>query len=340
VDPIAVPAALRCPICTDVFEDPVDAGGKPCLHVFCRACLVPALGVNSSCPLCREPMRREQLRSSHTIASILDEIQVRCIWRCGWTGHRDARDGHAAACPKRLLAETLQRLDVANRERDEARYQLRRVDELHAMQLQETQHQLEAAKREIDEARWCLGSVARELDEARERLESVTGEMAELRRQLAHAKDGGRNKIRSTPKGGRQNSSGDRDDFERESVVRLEASSSSWVVQTDEVQGGQNSSGDRDDFERESVVRLEASSSSWVVQTDEVQGGQNSSGDRDDFERESVVRWVASPSPRVFQTDEVEGGQNSNADRDDFERESLVRWVASPITRVFQTDEV
>jgi len=120
VDPSSVPAALRCSICTDVFEDPVDTGGRPCSHVFCRPCLEPALRLRAACPLCRMPMTRQHLRTSQVVGSILDEVQVRCLSRCGWTGRRDAHSGHVAACPTRLLQESRQQLDVANRERDQA----------------------------------------------------------------------------------------------------------------------------------------------------------------------------------------------------------------------------
>mmetsp|Transcript_6652 Transcript_6652/g.24854 ORF Transcript_6652/g.24854 Transcript_6652/m.24854 type:complete len:422 (-) Transcript_6652:235-1500(-) len=184
VDPSSVPAALRCSICADVFEDPVDTGGTPCLHVFCRPCLEPALRLKAACPICRQPMQRQQLKQSQVVGSILDEVQVRCMSRCGWTGRRDAHSGHVAACPTRLLQETRQQLEVADRERDQ------------------TRQQLEVANRERDEAKMRLRNVARELDEARERLhrsnegregaerqfQEAERMTAELRRQLAQAR--------------------------------------------------------------------------------------------------------------------------------------------------------
>jgi len=170
VDPTAVPAALRCSICTEVFEDPVDTGGTPCLHVFCRPCIEPALRFRAACPMCRKPMQRQRLQPSQVVGSILDEVQVCCMSRCGWTGRRDAQSRHVAACPTRLLQETRQQLEVANRERDEAKRRLRNV------------------ARELDEARERLHRATEGREEAEHQRQEAERATAELRHQLAQAR--------------------------------------------------------------------------------------------------------------------------------------------------------
>mmetsp|Transcript_6651 Transcript_6651/g.24848 ORF Transcript_6651/g.24848 Transcript_6651/m.24848 type:complete len:374 (-) Transcript_6651:339-1460(-) len=185
VDPTAVPAALRCSICTEVFEDPVDTGGTPCLHVFCRPCIEPALRFRAACPMCRKPMQRQRLQPSQVVGSILDEVQVRCMSRCGWTGRRDAQSRHVAACPTRLLQETRQQLEVANRERDEAKRRLRNV----SRELDEARERLHRATEGREEAERQCQEAERATAEMRHHLEQARQEQDEANAQMASHQD-------------------------------------------------------------------------------------------------------------------------------------------------------
>ncbi|XP_069046916.1 E3 ubiquitin-protein ligase RNF166 isoform X2 [Lepisosteus oculatus] len=46
------PVEFECPICKDVFLDPIYL---PCRHAFCRSCVSEALRTRSHCPVCRGP---------------------------------------------------------------------------------------------------------------------------------------------------------------------------------------------------------------------------------------------------------------------------------------------
>ncbi|KAK6491971.1 E3 ubiquitin-protein ligase RNF114-like [Huso huso] len=46
------PAEFECPVCKDVFVEPVCL---PCQHVFCHCCLTESLKVKKHCPACRNP---------------------------------------------------------------------------------------------------------------------------------------------------------------------------------------------------------------------------------------------------------------------------------------------
>eukprot|EP00401_Gymnodinium_catenatum_P042808 CAMPEP_0117604240 /NCGR_PEP_ID=MMETSP0784-20121206/78579_1 /TAXON_ID=39447 /ORGANISM="" /LENGTH=218 /DNA_ID=CAMNT_0005407253 /DNA_START=95 /DNA_END=748 /DNA_ORIENTATION=+ len=94
VDPGSVSDTLRCPVCMDVFEDPVFCGGQPCQHVFCRGCVEHALEQSGHCPSCRA------------------EFSVGDL--CAWVGRRDARSAHAELCP--VARTDAARAEVAERD--------------------------------------------------------------------------------------------------------------------------------------------------------------------------------------------------------------------------------
>ncbi|GBG71701.1 hypothetical protein CBR_g9113 [Chara braunii] len=51
---VPIPPGLTCPICMDVFRDPVLV--PCCSNTFCRTCLDQALARNDACPICRAPI--------------------------------------------------------------------------------------------------------------------------------------------------------------------------------------------------------------------------------------------------------------------------------------------
>eukprot|EP00933_Yihiella_yeosuensis_P024580 TRINITY_DN19069_c0_g1_i1.p1 TRINITY_DN19069_c0_g1~~TRINITY_DN19069_c0_g1_i1.p1 ORF type:complete len:255 (-),score=40.23 TRINITY_DN19069_c0_g1_i1:142-906(-) len=125
LDPNAISDTYRCPVCFEVFEEPVFCGGRPCQHVFCRECVTRALEATTcqtanvrhstdsdegsdeevqlkigQCPSCRAPMRVEDLQPHQVMRSLLDELTVRCRRACGWTGRRDALAAHESPGPQ------------------------------------------------------------------------------------------------------------------------------------------------------------------------------------------------------------------------------------------------
>eukprot|EP00439_Symbiodinium_sp_Y106_P056261 s5157_g7.t2 len=136
VNPESISETLKCPVCFEVFEDPVFCGGRPCQHVFCRTCVEQSMVAESShsqsaqapeetmgrtghCPTCRARIGVEdggqvkylqEKPCKKALNSLLDELPVRCRRGCGWTGRRDALPSHESPGPNQCV---LLRLDAA-----------------------------------------------------------------------------------------------------------------------------------------------------------------------------------------------------------------------------------
>ena len=75
---------LMCPLCLDaVAEQPVAL--RACGHIFCRGCLLTALAADRRCPTCRAGAGGAAaadvatlVTPAHTVASLIDELPVRC----------------------------------------------------------------------------------------------------------------------------------------------------------------------------------------------------------------------------------------------------------------------
>ena len=153
-DPSAASDALWCSVCKDILDDPV-YWGQPCQHIFCRACVeaipstldehcdsskigatldaiqdsvpdvviddvsaqaAPVAHVLAACPVCGEALGGETLRSHQLLQSLVSELQVLCVRRCGWVGRRDALASHSQACPEVQMDAV--RTQLAERESD------------------------------------------------------------------------------------------------------------------------------------------------------------------------------------------------------------------------------
>eukprot|EP00929_Paragymnodinium_shiwhaense_P035042 TRINITY_DN18995_c0_g1_i1.p1 TRINITY_DN18995_c0_g1~~TRINITY_DN18995_c0_g1_i1.p1 ORF type:complete len:353 (-),score=65.42 TRINITY_DN18995_c0_g1_i1:175-1155(-) len=108
-DPSSISEALKCPICFDVFDEPVfNASG--CQHSFCKSCVLPALRRQPTCPTCRGRMPIGSLRKHLMLTALLDELMVLCPHGCGWTGRRDARSHHVESCAVARLESAQQEI--------------------------------------------------------------------------------------------------------------------------------------------------------------------------------------------------------------------------------------
>lgn len=65
-EPLPLQRDLTCPVCQDIFRDPVLL---PCTHSFCRECLQRSLQRNKKCPLCRELFEEGQDISNRALSS-------------------------------------------------------------------------------------------------------------------------------------------------------------------------------------------------------------------------------------------------------------------------------
>ncbi|KFG52813.1 putative RING zinc finger protein, partial [Toxoplasma gondii FOU] len=93
---------FKCPVCFELLLRPVVT---PCLHVFCRDCMLAVLLRTSMCPLCRGPVYAEQLEpveesSSEKIVdfslnyNLLPVTCTQCYWQgplSSWTSNHNAR---------------------------------------------------------------------------------------------------------------------------------------------------------------------------------------------------------------------------------------------------------
>ncbi|CAJ1409345.1 unnamed protein product [Effrenium voratum] len=113
LNPDAISDTLKCPVCFEVFADPVFCGGRPCQHVFCRCCVEQCLVAESDpddrsersghCPTCRAEICVRDLHPHQALRSLLDELPVRCRRGCGWTGRRDALRAHESPGPSQCV---------------------------------------------------------------------------------------------------------------------------------------------------------------------------------------------------------------------------------------------
>ena len=134
MDETQIDDELKCPICTQPFQQPVSL---PCQHTFCRTCLEHWLDENHSCPTCREYpsgdddeenpvfspvntqivtnqlnrllVRCNQCEEINLLRGDFRDHEVKCAKRliscpsadlqCPWKGSRDEEEEHSQRCP-------------------------------------------------------------------------------------------------------------------------------------------------------------------------------------------------------------------------------------------------
>ncbi|CAO3681408.1 unnamed protein product [Umbelopsis ramanniana] len=63
---------LVCPICLSYYDEPVLT---PCLHTYCKACILRSLETLARCPLCKHGLTKRQLIPMPTIAEVVTNFQ-------------------------------------------------------------------------------------------------------------------------------------------------------------------------------------------------------------------------------------------------------------------------
>eukprot|EP00933_Yihiella_yeosuensis_P060675 TRINITY_DN63416_c0_g1_i1.p1 TRINITY_DN63416_c0_g1~~TRINITY_DN63416_c0_g1_i1.p1 ORF type:complete len:266 (-),score=53.46 TRINITY_DN63416_c0_g1_i1:172-969(-) len=161
-NPHSVSDILRCPVCHEVFIDPV---ASECQHVFCRQCLQEWLEHDSSCPTCREPIQR--FRDHRVLRSFVDELIVICSG-CGWRGRQDSLQQHLMLCLNMSHNDALE-------------------------QLQQKTEEIESLKEEIEVRRQVAVDQHRELENLRSQLQQeflakvdAAQKLADLQAQAAN----------------------------------------------------------------------------------------------------------------------------------------------------------
>ncbi|KAJ4880895.1 Protein BREAST CANCER SUSCEPTIBILITY 1-like protein [Raphanus sativus] len=67
---------LKCPICLSLFNSAVSL---TCNHVFCNACIVKSMKVDATCPVCKIPFHRREIRGAphmDSLVSIYKNMEV------------------------------------------------------------------------------------------------------------------------------------------------------------------------------------------------------------------------------------------------------------------------
>ncbi|CAN7132517.1 unnamed protein product [Brassica rapa subsp. narinosa] len=67
---------LKCPICLSLFNSAVSL---TCNHVFCNACIVKSMKVDATCPVCKVPFHRREIRGAphmDSLVSIYKNMEV------------------------------------------------------------------------------------------------------------------------------------------------------------------------------------------------------------------------------------------------------------------------
>ncbi|XP_019948596.2 tripartite motif containing 35-28 isoform X1 [Paralichthys olivaceus] len=79
-EPLPMRQELTCPVCQDIFRDPVLL---PCTHSLCRECLQCSLQVRRSCPLCRAELKEGQAISNRGLSSACEVFLREADWLRG-----------------------------------------------------------------------------------------------------------------------------------------------------------------------------------------------------------------------------------------------------------------
>lgn len=92
---MSVSPALVCPVCHDVFSQPMIL--NPCSHTFCQNCIASLL--TNQCPLCRSEIADYRLNLA--LNSLIGEILVPCKmdnFGCEYRGLPDDLISHSSKC--------------------------------------------------------------------------------------------------------------------------------------------------------------------------------------------------------------------------------------------------
>ena len=103
VEPEAVSDHLRCSICHNVLEKPVETG---CEHLFCEDELLEWMCRSDRCPVCNRSLDADQIRKpSRVVCNLLADVAVKCRHHeHGWCAPRGAISRARALAPARSRA--------------------------------------------------------------------------------------------------------------------------------------------------------------------------------------------------------------------------------------------
>jgi len=96
VDREKIEKYLTCPICTEIFDNPIRIS---CGHTFCDDCLSEWGKKSSFCPLCRKKYFTEYSGKDLIAQSIINDALVYCIYKgCPWKDKLSNLKSHIHTC--------------------------------------------------------------------------------------------------------------------------------------------------------------------------------------------------------------------------------------------------
>lgn len=143
---------LRCPICHEIFEDPVMG---PCQCTFCRSCIATALARNAVCPMDRRELQMQDLVSHRFVRSRVDTLEVFCSHKsmgCFWRGRLETLAGHEETCAAKAAQEAQDEVKRQNRKLQELRTEVTTRDA-------EVQRLTAAVETQTEESRALAGRI-------------------------------------------------------------------------------------------------------------------------------------------------------------------------------------
>jgi len=99
-----LPDELKCPVCFDIFKDPVIT--RECAHSFCRICFCKSLDNKPSCPTCRAPAYVENVHPNRLVAGIIEQLPIHCKYGLKNNGSEWILTTGPTACPTIIKRST------------------------------------------------------------------------------------------------------------------------------------------------------------------------------------------------------------------------------------------
>ena len=88
-----------CPICMNITEDPLVC--NTCDKKFCRLCVNQFRAKSDICPCCKQFWVAKNL--DRTLKEILNNLQIGCIFKCGYQSNYKEALLHIRSCPHRRI---------------------------------------------------------------------------------------------------------------------------------------------------------------------------------------------------------------------------------------------
>ena len=80
---------LKCLICFEIYQDPVEDDCIPVSHNYCKKCIETWIRKTKNCPMSKKSLNLYSLKKNKKLEDQLGELEVECIFKemgCKWEG--------------------------------------------------------------------------------------------------------------------------------------------------------------------------------------------------------------------------------------------------------------